>query len=135
MVNTNYTKLGQEVFFVSRIGIERCYIISIGSENNGGYINVHHNGTVDYNGKLISETYGESFVRESDLFLTLEEAVAFIKKKESERFNEYKNSIKNLKDLLEFPVKNSFSDGDGCQDGLIVKAYTERVHELTGIVL
>ncbi len=48
-------------------------------------------------------------------------------------FNEYKNSIKNLKDLLEFPVKNSFSDGDGCQDGLIVKAYKERAYELTGI--
>ena len=133
MVNTNYTKLGQEVFFVSRIGIERCNIISIGSENNGGYINVHHNGTVDYNGNIISKTYGESFVRESDLFLTLEEAVAFVKKKDLDRFNEYKNSIKNLKDLLEFPVKNSFSDGDGCQDGLIVKAYAERAYELTGI--
>ena len=82
---------------------------------------------------MISTTYGDSAVRESDLFLTLEEAVAFIKKKESGMFDEYKNSIKNLKDLLEFPVKNSFSDGDGCQDGLIVKAYTERVYELTGI--
>lgn len=133
MVNTDYVKIGQEVFFASSIGIERCNIISIGSENNGGYINVHHNGTVNYNGELISATYGDSAVRESDLFLTLEEAVAFIKKKDSDRFNEYKNSIKNLKDLLEFPVKNSFSDGDGCQDGLIVKAYKERVFELTGI--
>lgn len=132
MVNANYVKIGQEVFFVSRIGIERCYISKI---NNDGFISVHHNGTVNYNGELISATYGDSAVRESDLFLTLEEAVAFIKKKDSDRFNEYKNSIKNLKDLLEFPVKNSFSDGDGCQDGLIVKAYAERVYELTGLRL
>lgn len=130
MVNTNYVKIGQEVFFVSRIGIERCNIVAF---SNKGFVNVHHNGTVNYKGELISATYGDSAVRESDLFLTLEEAVAFIKKKDSDMFNEYKNSIKNLKDLLEFPVKNSFSDGDGCQDGLIVKAYTERVYELTGI--
>lgn len=130
MVNSNYVKLGQEVFFVSRIGIESCNIVSFSDK---GFISVHHNGTVDYNGELISPTYGDSAVRESDLFLTLEEAVAFAKKTESDRFSEYKNSIKNLKDLIEFPVKNSFSDGDGCQDGLIVKAYTERVYELTGI--
>ena len=130
MINTNYVKIGQEVFFVSRIGIERCNIVAF---SNKGFVNVHHNGTVNYNGELISATYGDSAVRESDLFLTLEEAIAFIKKKDSDMFNKYKNSIKNLKDLLEFPVKNSFSDGDGCQDGLIVKAYTERIYELTGI--
>lgn len=130
MINTNYVKIGQEVFFVSRIGIERCNIVAF---RNKGFVNVHHNGTVNYNGELISATYGDSAVRESDLFLTLEEAIAFIKKKDSDMFNKYKNSIKNLKDLLEFPVKNSFSDGDGCQDGLIVKAYTERIYELTGI--
>ena len=106
MVNTNYVKIGQEVFFVSRIGIERCNISKI---SNDGFISVHYNGTVNYNGELISPTYGGSAVRESDLFLTLEEAVAFIKKKESDAFDEYKNSIKNLKDLLEFPVKNSFT--------------------------
>lgn len=130
MINTNYVKIGQEVFFVSRIGIERCNIVAF---SNKGFVNVHHNGTVNYNGELISATYGNSAVRESDLFLTLEEAIAFIKKKDSDMFNEYKNSIKNLKDLLEFPVKNSFSDCDGFQDGLIVKAYTERIYELTGI--
>lgn len=130
MINTNYVKIGQEVFFVSRIGIEKCNIVAF---SNKGFVNVHHNGTVDYNGELISATYGNSTVRESDLFLTLEETVTFIKKKESDIFNEYKNSIKNLKDLLGFPVKNSFSDGDGCQDDLIVKAYTERVYELTSI--
>lgn len=136
MLNTNYTKLGQEVFFVNWFGeynIERCTLISIGSENNGGYVKVHHNGTVDCNGELIAETCGESFVRESELFLTLKEAVAYITKSETERFNRYKENIKNLKDLLEFPVKYSFTDGDGCQDGIIVKAYTERAYELTGI--
>lgn len=133
MVNKNDTKIGQEVYCVSYVGIEKCEIISLGSENDNNYIKVHFNGTVDYDGNKIVSTYGESYVRESDLFLTLKEAVAFVKKSESDRFNEYKNSIKNLKDLLEFPVKNSFSDGDGSQDGLIIKAYTERVFELTGI--
>lgn len=136
MINTNYTKIGQEVFFVSWFGeyiIERCTLISIGNENNGGYVKVHHNGTVDRNGELISKTYGESFVRESELFLTLKEAVASISELETERFNRYKENIKNLKDLLEFPVKYSFTDGDGCQDGIVVKAYTERAYELTGI--
>ena len=58
MINTNYTKLGQEVFFVNWFGeyiIERCTLISIDSENNGGYVKVHHNGTVDRNGELIAK--------------------------------------------------------------------------------
>ncbi len=125
--------IGQRVYFVSRIGVERCEIVSFSEE---GYINVHHQGTVNWlNGEEISPTYGESYVRADDLFLTLEEAVVFIKETETKRFNDYKNSIKNLKDLLEFPIKNSFSDGDGCQDGIIVNAYKERVLELTGIEL
>lgn len=135
MVNTNYTMSGQVVYFVSRIGIEKCSIISFGSENNGGYIKVQHNGTVDYNGKEICPTYGESYVKESDLFLTLEEAIHSVKKSEEERINRYKNSIKTLKDLIEFPIFVSFDDGDGCQDGLVVKAYTERAQELLGIEL
>lgn len=82
-MNTNYTKLEQEVFFVNWFGeynIERCALVSIGSENNGGYVKVRHNGIIDCNGKLISETYGESFVQESKLFLTLKEAVTYVKK-------------------------------------------------------
>lgn len=133
MINTNYTKIGQEVYCVSRVGIEKCELASFGNENNNGYIKIHHSSVVDYNGNEICSAYGESYARESDLFFTLKEAVAFVKKTESDRFNEYKSSIKNLKDLLEFPINNSFSDGDGCQDGLIVKAYKERIFELTGI--
>lgn len=50
---------------------------------------------------------------------------------EERMLNDYKDSITNLKDLLEFPVTHDFSYDEGGQ--VVVKAYVDRVRELTGI--
>lgn len=128
-------KVGQKLFFVSRVGIEKVTVENIDDHYvaNEGFIQVKHHGTVDYNGKEICPTYGTSYQKNTNLFLDLETAVAFVKAKEEERYNSYLAEIKNLKDLIEFPIKNSFSDGDGCADGLIIKAYRTRAEELLGI--
>lgn len=128
-------KLNQVRYFVSRIGIEKVELIKRDSESKDKYVEVHHRGTVDYNGNEICPASGKSFVRREDLFFTLEEAVAFAKKKDEDTFRRYTEEIKTLKDLVEFPIRYSFNDEDGCQDGLIVDAYKKRAEELLGIQL
>lgn len=132
MIDIDNIKENQVFYKKAYVGVERVVVISLDTEHKD-YIKVQHTGTFDYNGSQICPTYGESYVKVDELFSSLQDAVDCIKKEEKIRFNSYKASIKNLKDLLEFPIVHSFSDCDGVTDGIIVKAYKERVLELTGI--
>ena len=135
MINVNDVKIGQKLYFVNQLErIEECEVLDF-DKRGEDCLEVHHLNTVNSNGRKIYGMHGMSYEKISNLFITLEDALAFIKAEEEKRFIEYKESIKDLKDLLNFPILNNFSDENGSQDGLMVQAYRERAFELTGIEL
>ena len=82
---------------------------------------------------------GDFNVDKEDLFLTFEGAALSIKRLIAERgydeIDDYKKGIKNLQDLLEFPIKYNFFTDDEDSDkkkSKLIQAYEERAFELTG---
>ena len=73
----------------------------------------------------------ESLISEnlSKTLFAKQEAVDFMSSKKCKTINNYKSQIKNLEDLLKFPIEH-FSDGKKLE---AIQAYKERAFELTSI--
>lgn len=75
--------------------------------------------------------YGDSYVKEGEWFDTFEELKAYVTEKSNKRIFLLKASIKDLRDLLEFPLK--YFGGDDVIDPEARTAYVERAKELCGV--
>ena len=77
---------------------------------------------------------GETGAFTGRYFATIEELVEDVKKQKQEKVIKYKESIKNLNDLLMFPLEHCLC-GEKYTDNDAIEAYKERTFELTGIHL
>lgn len=120
-MNDNY-KIG-DIVYVNGIWnvAEKCEITS--ERDSNGVYSVH---SLDSGGSFGALT--------DNVFPTKEDAIAAHKRKSEENIVRYKEEIKNLNDLLEFPLNNCFC-GEEYTDYDAREAYKIRVKELTGIVL
>lgn len=74
-------------------------------------------------------------VTEDCVFATLEEARKASIEASDKLVQKYKNKIKTLKDLIEFPLQYCISCGEEYTNWEAQKAYKIRASELTGTVL
>lgn len=79
--------------------------------------------------------YGTFGATEDCLFATKEEAHKASVKKSSELVARYKAEIRNLDDLLHFPLNHCLSNGEEYTDYEAKRAYCIRANELTGVTL
>lgn len=99
---------------------DKCKIVDI--ENNYGENKetMYKIQSLDMGG-----TYGALY---NQIFTTKEKAVQAAKENNERIVNAYKDEIKTLKDLLEFPIATFCSE-----DYEAVRAYKEKVKEIVGI--
>ena len=124
-MNNNY-KIGDIVYVNGPWNVaEKCEITSEqGSRKNGdGFYSVH---SLDLGGSFGAFT--------DNIFSTKEDAIAAHKRKSDENIAKYKEEIKNLNDLLKFPLDHCFC-GEEYTDYDAIQAYKTKAFELTGIVL
>ena len=124
-MNNNY-KIGDVVYVNGPWNVaEKCEITSEReSKKNGGKAYSVH-----------SLEIGGSFgVSADNIFSTEEDAITAYKRKSEENIAEYKEEIKNLNDLLKFPLNHCFC-GEEYTDYDAIQAYKTKTFELTGIVL
>lgn len=118
----NSYKIGDVVYVNGPWNVaEKCEITS--ERNGDGAYYVH---SLDSCG-----SFGASI---NNIFSTKEDAIAAHKRKSEENIAEYKRKIKNLNDLLEFPL-NHCLNGEEYTDYDAIQAYKTKAFELTGIVL
>lgn len=154
MITADYVQKGQEVYFTTYDSNNNKSYRKLPVIFKGRIILPSHpldkneiivrciDGPWDYNGEHHSGylRHGDDFnMYREDLFLTFEGAALSIKKiidKEGyDEIDDYKKNIKNLQDLLEFPVKYNFFNDDEDPDkkkSKLIQAYKERAFELTG---
>ena len=107
MINADSVKIGQKLYLVNQSErIEECEVIDF-DKRGEDCLKVHHLNAVDFRGRKICGMYGTSYQKISNLFLTLEDALAFIKVQEEKRFIEYKESIKDLKFVESYYIVNT----------------------------
>ena len=124
-MNNNY-KIGDVVYVNGFWEVaERCKITSDKDRKKNG----------DEAYSVDSLEMGGSFGASVDnIFSTKEDAIAAYKRKSEENVAKYKKEIKNLNDLLEFPL-NHCLNGSEYTDYDAIQAYKTKAFELTGIVL
>lgn len=86
---------------------------------------------VNQDGVRIGKMVGEVGAFAGEYFSSVERLLEYIKQRDRARVNKMKDSIKNLNDLLAFPLDHCFC-GEEYTDYDAIKAYKERVFELTG---
>ena len=85
--------------------------------------------------KVHSSVHGGTFGATEDcIFATKKEACKAYLNASTQLINKYKSEIKNLEDLLRFPLEHCFC-GEEYTDYEALSAYKARVTELTEIVL
>lgn len=72
--------------------------------------------------------------RDDNTFDSKEDAIAAFKNESMRHIAKYKTEIKDLKDLLEFPLNHCFN-GEEYADYDAMEAYKIRAKELTGLTL
>ena len=124
-MNNDY-KIGDVVYVNSFWNVaERCKIVSDKERKKNG----------DEAYSVCSLKMGGSFGASVDnIFSTKEDALAAYKRKSEEIVAKYKKEIKNLNDLLEFPLNHCLNGSEYTDDDAI-QAYKAKALELTGIVL
>lgn len=133
MTNTNNLKIGNKVYFVNtfHLGIERGTIVAF---TDNDCVIVQFEGWFDYDGSLVLNTlYNDKrIVRKTDLLFSLEDAVA-LKESELEKIEKIKDGIKDIGQLFSFPFRNHVYKAETYRDKLVLKAYQEKLFEMTGI--
>jgi len=105
---------------------EMCEIIDFIENESSTHKNVY---------KLHSLSLGGEFaITEDHVFGTRKEALDAAEKEKQTAIENYKQEIKDLNDLLRFPLKHCFC-GDEYTDENAVCAYKIRAKELTGLDL
>lgn len=102
---------------------EKCKVTGYGEENGKEYYKIH---SID--------NCGDFGALPENIYLTRDAALRGAKKASEELVCKYKSEIKNLQDLLQFPLNHCFC-GDEYTDWEAIEAYKIRVKELTGLVL
>ena len=89
---------------------------------------------VNQDGVRIGKMVGTVGALPGEYFSTVSELANYVESRDHARVKEMKASIKNLNDLLAFPLDHCFC-GEEYTDEDAIKAYKERTFELTGIHL
>lgn len=114
--------MGDIVFVNSRYNVaEKCKVENLNSEDNVYYV------------KSI-DNFGSFYTKEDKMFETKDKALEVYGRKCDELIKAYKKDIKDLRTLLEFPLRHCFN-GEEYTEFEARKAYILRVKELTGIDL
>ncbi len=114
--------IGDIVFVNSRYHVaEKCKVENLNSEDNV------------YDVKSI-DNFGSFSTKEDKMFETKDRAFEAYEKKCAELIKSYKEGIKDLRDLLMFPLRHCFN-GEEYTEFEARQAYILRVTELTGIDL
>ena len=118
-------KTGSTVFVNSAyITAEECTIVSFTEHESSTGEDVYV-----VNSAVTGGTFG---VTADNVFPSKAKALAAAEIERQNKINEYKHEIKNLNDLLQFPLHHCFC-GDEYTDWNAVEAYKARVKELTGV--
>ncbi len=124
-MNNNY-KIGDVVYVNGPWNVaEKCKITSEWNSKKNG------DGAYSVRSLDLGSSFGASI---NNIFSTKEDAIAAYKRKSKENIAKYKAEIKNLNDLLEFPLNHCFC-GEEYTDYDAIRAYKTKAFELTGIVL
>lgn len=129
-------KVGDIAYFYEHWSnsIEKCQIEELKEIDGVKTAEVRSIGTVDIEGEIICNTYGTSTRKIENLYSSCRAAY----KAYYDKFNDFKNKyieeIKDLKDLLKFPL-NHCLNGEEYTDYKAKAAYKQRVNELVGIDL
>ena len=117
--------IGDTVFVNSPYNVaEKCIVDNLNpylSENIAYYV------------KSI-DNFGSFYTNEDTMFETKDKALDAYKRKCDELVESYKEDIKDLKTLLEFPLRHCFCEGEYTEYEA-KEAYVLKVKELTGIDL
>ena len=114
--------IGDIVFVNSRYNVaEKCKVENLNSEDNIYYV------------KSI-DNFGSFCTKEDKMFETKDKALEAYGRKCAELIKAYKEDIKDLRTLLEFPLRHCFN-GEEYTEYEAKEAYILRVKELTGIDL
>ena len=89
---------------------------------------------VNQDGVRTGRLVGEVGALAGEYFKNVRSLMDFVETRDHARVKEMKDSIKNLNDLLAFPLDHCFC-GEEYTDEDAIRAYKERTFELTGIHL
>lgn len=104
------------------IYFDHVYPITVlGKSSAAGYLDV----------KFGAPLYGSASVPSEDCFSSEEKAWIILNGRHQRQIDQYKQSMQNLPQLLQFPLEVSLTGED--QDPCARQAYCERVKELLGI--
>jgi len=85
-------------------------------------------GAIENEDEIESE-YGEFKAFEDMIFPTYEQLISEINKRHEEQVKEYYDSIKNLHDLMEFPLHNCIGCAEEYTNWVAREAYIKRAKE------
>lgn len=134
--NNTKLKIGDIAYFQEfwSGAIEKCKIKEISEQDGNVLAEVKSIASVDRNGEKICDTYGTSTRLLDHLFATHQEAFADADRNFANIKSKYLNEIKDLEDLLRFPMEHCFN-GEEYTEYEAIAAYKQRVKELVGIDL
>ena len=111
--------IGDIVFVNSRYNVaEKCKVENLNSEDNIYYV------------KSI-DNFGSFYTKEDKMFETKDKALETYGRKCAELIKAYKEDIKDLRTLLEFPLRHC-CNGEEYTEYEAKEAYSLRAKELTG---
>ena len=123
-------KIGDKVYFQEHWSQSYLRGTIIEITDNG--IRCNNCDFVSPEGVKTGRFVGETGAFAGQYFSTIRELLDYVERRNHAKVLEFKESIKNLNDLLAFPLKHCFC-GEEYTDDDAVKAYKERAFELTGI--
>lgn len=97
-------------------------------------VKIHCLHSVDRNGEITSDEYGEQMVNISKVFPSPVDAYALSDKIKDNCIKGYCQNIKTIEDLIHFPLKHCLN-GEEYTDNNAVEAYKIRAKELLDIKL
>lgn len=120
-----WEKFGQSIIEAEIVGEPKE------DEKHGTIFDVHMLNIVDKNGKQVMSFGGNSSRRPQDIFKTPMEVDKYITDKEEQIYQGCLSEIKNIYDLIEFPLTHNF--GECNENTSEVRAYKTKAKELLGV--
>lgn len=123
-------KIGDTVYVYENWSGEIVKAVVSKKSKNGVYINYQY--FVDNNGKELNRFIGSSYRKFNEIWDSVAEALNIKKERNNKIIQEYLKEIKNIEDLVKFPINHCFC-GEKYAEEEAKAAYIIRVKELLNI--
>lgn len=123
-------KIGDTVYVYENWSGKIVKAVVSKKSKNGVYINYQY--FVDNNGKELNRFIGSSYRKFNEIWDSVAEALNIKKERNNKIIQEYLKEIKNIEDLVKFPINHCFC-GEEYTEEEAKAAYIIRVKELLNI--